>query len=101
MKISGDKPHVLRTYLKKTEEDEKVSQRKKKESGVLGQDRVELSKEAREKQFQEIRRLADETPGVREEKVAALKSAVENGTYRVKGEEVAKKMIKEGIDEFA
>jgi len=101
MKISGDKPHVLRTYLKKTEEDEKVSQRKQKESGVLGQDRVELSKEAREKQFQEIRRLADETPSVREEKVAALKSAVENGTYRVKGEEVAKKMIKEGIDEFA
>lgn len=100
MKISGDKPHVLRTYLKKTEEDEKVSQGKRTERGALGQDRVELSKEAREKQFQEIRRLADETPDVREEKVAALKKAVEDGTYRVRGEEVAKKMIKEGIDDF-
>ena len=100
MKISGDKPHVLRTYLKKTEEDEKVSPGKKKEKNTLGKDRVELSKEAREKQFEEIRRLADATPDVREEKVAALKRAVQDGTYRVKGKEVAKKMIKEGIDEF-
>ena len=100
MKISGDKPYVLRTYLKKNQEEEKVSQGKKKEGGSFRPDKVELSKKARVKQFQDIRRLVDETPDVREGKVAALKTAIDDGTYRVKGEEVAKKMIKESIDEF-
>ncbi len=38
---------------------------------------------------------------MRGKKVAALKKAIEDGTYDVKGEEVAKKMIKEGIGELA
>jgi len=100
MKISGDKPYVLRTYLKKKEEEEKIPQGEKKETGALRPDKVELSKKAREKQFREIRRLVDQAPDVREGKMATLKTAIDDGKYRVKGEEVAKKMIKEGIDEF-
>jgi negative regulator of flagellin synthesis FlgM len=100
MKISGDKPYILRTYLKKSREEEKVSQGEKKESGSLRPDKVELSKKAREKQFREIRRLVDEASDVREEKMAVLRNAIEDGTYRVKGKEVAKKMLKESIDEF-
>ena len=100
MKISGDKPYVVQAYIKKTREEEKVSQGKKSEKHPSRADRVEISKKAREREFKEIRGLLEKVPDVREEKVAALKTAIEDGTYQVKGEEIAKKMIKEGIDEF-
>jgi negative regulator of flagellin synthesis FlgM len=101
MKISGDKPYVLRTYLKKPEEDNKVNPGKNSPKDSPGVDRVEISTKAREKEIKAIRELVETAPDVREEKVMALKNAVEEGTYRVKGEEVAKKMIEESIDEFA
>ena len=100
MKISGDKPYVLPTYLKKPEEENKVSPEKNRPKDSPGADRVEISTKAREREIKAIRELVESAPDVREEKVTALKTAVEEGTYRVKGEEVAKKMIKESIDEF-
>lgn len=100
MKISGDKPYVIQTYVKKTGEEEKVGQGKKSEKRSSRLDRVEISTEAREKVFREIRGLLEKVPDVREEKVVALKTAIKDGTYHVKGKEIAKKMIKEGIDEF-
>lgn len=62
---------------------------------------AEISTETRENKLKEIVELLEKVPDVREKKVAALKKAIEDGTYDVKGEEVAKKMIKEGIGELA
>jgi anti-sigma28 factor (negative regulator of flagellin synthesis) len=45
--------------------------------------------------------ILEKVPDVREEKVAALRTAIENETYDVKSKEIAKKMIKESIDEIA
>jgi len=90
----------FRPIQKKTREEKRVSQGKKPEKPSSQLDKVEISTEARERKLKAIRGFLDEVPDVREEKVAALKTAIEDGTYRVKGKEIAKKMIKEGIDEF-
>ena len=100
MKITGDKPYLIQPYVKKTAEEERVEQGEKSKKPSSKIDRVEISKDAREKKFREIKGLLEKVPDVREEKVAALRTAIEDGTYRVKGKEIAKKMIKESIDEF-
>jgi anti-sigma28 factor (negative regulator of flagellin synthesis) len=41
----------------------------------------------------------EEVPDVREEKVAALRTAIEEQSYKVEGKEIAKKMIRQSIDE--
>lgn len=90
----------MRANVKKTGKEERVAQRKKSENLSSGLDRVEILKKAREREFREIRRLLEKVPDVREEKVAVLKAATEDEIYNVKGEEIAKKMIREGINEF-
>ncbi|MBW2056216.1 MAG: flagellar biosynthesis anti-sigma factor FlgM [Deltaproteobacteria bacterium] len=105
MKISGDKPYVLEPYIKRAGEKEKASQGRGPDKQSSRLDRVEISRAARERETQEITQkvkgLLEKVPDVREDKVVGLKRAIEAGTYSVKGEDVARKMIKEGIDEFA
>ncbi len=63
-----------------------------------GEDRVNLSPEARE--LQRIHDLLEATPSVRTEKVQAVREAVESGQYQVKNEDLADKMIKDALLEF-
>jgi negative regulator of flagellin synthesis FlgM len=56
-----------------------------------GQDQIRISDRAKE--FHEVYRLAAQAPDVRGDKVAKLKEAIDNGTYNVKGEQVANKLI--------
>jgi negative regulator of flagellin synthesis FlgM len=58
-------------------------------------DRVELSPQAKE--IQEAKRLLEEMPEIRAEKVSQLQAAVKNGTYEVKGDQVAIKMIRQSL----
>jgi negative regulator of flagellin synthesis FlgM len=100
MKISGNKPPVLQAYVRRTGEDEKTVRTKKSAPQSSGVDKVDLSTKAREKDVEKVRKILDKVPDVREEKVVALKGAIEEGTYKVNGEKIAQKMIKESIDEF-
>jgi negative regulator of flagellin synthesis FlgM len=69
-------------------------------SSSIPQEKVEFSDTAKE--MQQIKNAVDEIPDVRESKVEALKSQIENGTYNVNGEEVAEKIIGEAmLDIFA
>jgi negative regulator of flagellin synthesis FlgM len=61
-------------------------------------DRVELSPQSRD--MKKIHEILATTPEVRTEKVAALKKAIEDGTYKVKAEDIADKMVKEMVFEF-
>ena len=63
-----------------------------------GSDRVELSPQSRD--MKKIHEILATTPEVRTEKVAELKKAIEDGTYRVKTEDIADKMIQEMVFEF-
>ncbi len=58
-------------------------------------DRVELSQTAME--MQRARKLADAVPDICEEKVAEIKTQIENGSYKINSEKIASKMIKESI----
>jgi negative regulator of flagellin synthesis FlgM len=60
---------------------------------VVFGDKVEISSRSRD--LKKIHDLLGQTPDVRSEKVAALKKAVAEGTYRVSGENIAAKMIEE------
>lgn len=61
-------------------------------------DKVEISSQSRDlKKIQDVLAM---TPDVRTEKVAALKKAIDEGTYQVKAEDIADKMLKEIIMEM-
>ncbi|TQW48236.1 flagellar biosynthesis anti-sigma factor FlgM, partial [Clostridioides difficile] len=52
---------------------------------------IELSKFAKE--MSSVSNMSDEA--ARNKKIEEIKSALENGTYKIKPEEIAKKMIEE------
>ena len=56
-----------------------------------GSDRIELSVRSRE--IQHIDKLISSTPDIREAKVEQIRSAVESGTYNVKAEKIADKIL--------
>jgi negative regulator of flagellin synthesis FlgM len=59
---------------------------------VPQQDRVALT--TRKTEIEKLAKTVGELPDVRSDKVAALKQAIEDGSYRVDGAKVAEKMIK-------
>ena len=61
-------------------------------------DRVEISPQSRD--IKKIHEILAATPEMRTEKVAALKKAIGEGTYNVKAEDIADKMMQEIILEF-
>lgn len=58
------------------------------QSASTGEDSVALSSRARK-----VEQLASIVAGDRAERLAAVRAAIDNGTYRVSGEEIARKMI--------
>jgi negative regulator of flagellin synthesis FlgM len=56
---------------------------------------VELS--GRAKEIQQVRKLVENAPDVREDLVNALKAQIESGEYKVSGEEVADLMIRRAL----
>ncbi len=63
-----------------------------------GEDTVNLSPEAKE--FRRIHEILAATSPVRPEKVAAVKTALENGEYRVRDEALADSIVKDALPEF-
>ena len=60
-----------------------------------GQDSVRISNHARE--VSRITAEVGKVPDIREDRVRELKAAIEAGTYKVSGHDVAEKMIREHI----
>lgn len=69
------------------------SHRKAPEDAIrqAGVDEVAISQEGR--LLQRLKAAIDETPDVREEKVAALRDAIEQGRYHVSAAEIAKALL--------
>ena len=92
MKIYGDQPHLP---VDSSRQPGGVGPRSRpterpQEPGTP-QDQVDLSPKARE--LQQAAQASAQSPEVREAKVAALKEAVEKGTYHVDSEQIAGKML--------
>jgi negative regulator of flagellin synthesis FlgM len=66
-------------------------QKSAEENPRLDSDRIELS--VRSRVIQRMDELIRSTPDVREAKVEQIRSAIENGTYNVKAEKIAEKIM--------
>ena len=73
----------------------KVKAKVKIEPKPEQQDKVRISSQAKE--FQRAYELINKTPDIRAEKVAPLEEAIRTGTYNVRGEQVANKLIEQTI----
>ena len=63
-------------------------------------EKIELSSDV--KDFNQIKKVLDNIPEVREDKVQQLKKQINEGTYNVSGEKIAEKMVSESLlDIFA
>ena len=67
----------------------------KTNKNVAKTDTVNISDAAKE--IQEVRKELDKIPDVRTDKVEQLKNQIENGTYEIKSEEIAEKMLKDSL----
>ena len=61
----------------------------------VGEDSVELSQSARD--LQRAQKALPDLPDIREDKVAALKQQIENGTYNIRADKIAANMLKESL----
>jgi negative regulator of flagellin synthesis FlgM len=95
MEINGKSPLIdLGTRLNRLDVQEQQTQRFQKsgrEPSVTGPDRVELSVRSRE--IQHLDELIQSTPDVREALVEQVRRSIDNGTYNVRAEQVAEKIL--------
>ncbi len=88
--LVGLTPNVQRLDVQQQQQNQR-SQRTGEESPASGLDRIELSVRSRE--IQHLDELIRSTPDVREAKVEQIRNAVENGTYNVRAEKIADKIL--------
>ena len=67
----------------------------KEPNSVNNEDKVILSAKAQE--IRDMTKILDKVPDIREEKVAEIKSKIENGTYTIDGKKIAFKIIEESL----
>ncbi len=95
MEINNKSPLIdLGTRADRLQLQEQITQRMQKpgrESISSNLDRVELSVRSRE--IQHLDDLIQATPDVRESIVQRVRQSLENGTYNVKAEQVADKIL--------
>ncbi len=97
MKITDNNSSLnIRNYVNNIQDNREIDGLAKPGSSqTVKEDKVVLSPKAKE--VQEATKLIKELPDIREEKVAKLKEQVDQGTYRIDGEKIAFKMLKESI----
>ena len=92
----SDKTINIDAYVNNINDKQKAENTSDKaEKNVAKTDTVNISDAAKE--IQEVRKELDNIPEVRAEKVEQLKNQIENGTYEIKSEEIAEKMLKDSL----
>lgn len=68
---------------------------KKTDNTIDRKDELNISSEAKE--IGQYRQILQNMPAVREEKISALQEQINSGNYNVSGEEIADKMLADGV----
>jgi flagellar biosynthesis anti-sigma factor FlgM len=93
MKIENDKTTSLLDSLTRTSQSKpQKDQAAEKKSTESTLDKVELS--TRKEQIETIKEKVKAEPAVRQDKVDAAREAIKNETYNIKGELVARSILK-------
>ena len=96
MEIEKNQGVQIDAYVNQVHDKNKVDPSENKSDKTAAQtDTVVISGAA--KRIQEVRSQLDEVPDVNEEKVAQLRNEIENGTYEINADQIAGKMIREGL----
>ncbi len=94
MEINGKNPVALNASISRLDiphPQNARSDRNVEEGSRLEADRIELSVRGRE--IQHLDEMIRSTPDVREARVEQVRQALENGTYNVKAEMIAEKIV--------
>jgi len=95
MKIGSDRVSKLNNeFIQK--DLKKIKQNEEDTSSFAGDDKVELSSQAMD--LKKMQQQAMSTPDVRTEKVDNIKLQVDNGNYKINTEQIAEKLIQEGLE---
>ncbi len=100
MKISGQKGIDVAAYLQKLQEASKGAVEGPEKVGTgqglsPNRDQVELSGKAKE--VLEIAKAIEKAPEIRESRVNDVKAQIGRGTYNVRGEAVAEKILQDHL----
>ena len=96
MEIEKNQGIQIDAYVNRVHDNNKVDPSEiKSDKTAAKTDTVVISDAA--KQIQEVRSQLDAVPDVDEVKVAQLRKEIEAGTYHRSADELASKMIKEGL----
>ena len=82
--------HAINSQTNAQTQQQKV-QKTSEESPSVRDDRMEFSVRSRE--ISHLDEMIRQTPDIREAKVEQVRSAIQNGTYNVKAEKIAEKII--------
>jgi negative regulator of flagellin synthesis FlgM len=92
MEINGTNPLIVSNNNVQRIESSQLTGRAPQRSGDnSGSDQLDLS--VRSQEMSRIQELAQSISDVRESKVAQIRGAIESGTYNVKAEKIAEKII--------
>jgi len=97
MKITdtGNSPISIIQQYQKNEDPKAAVNKPALQPEVSTEEKVSISKESRDAVM--MRGIINNLPDVREDKVQELKTQIDNGTYEVKSEEIAKKIVTESL----
>jgi len=92
MEINGTNPLIgLNNSVQRLETSQQSERPQKSSEESPSPDRVELSVRSRE--ISHLQELIQSVPDVRESRIEKLRGDIENGTYGVKAEKIAEKII--------
>ncbi len=102
MKITdkGNTPISIIQQYQKNEDPKAAVYKQAPQPEANPEEKVSISKESKDAGL--MRGIISNLPDIREDKVQELKTRIENGTYEVKSEDIARKIVAESlIDIFA
>ncbi|MFZ1956013.1 MAG: flagellar biosynthesis anti-sigma factor FlgM [Desulfobacterales bacterium] len=96
MEITEKNPIQINPYVNQVQQNAQAAETEGEKGRVnVGEDSVELSQSARD--LQKAQKALQDLPDIREDKVAALKQQIENGTYDIRADKIAANMLKESL----
>jgi negative regulator of flagellin synthesis FlgM len=96
MEITEKNPIQITPYVSQVQQNAQAAETEgEKGRANIGEDSVELSHSARD--LQKAQKALSDLPEIREDKVAALKQQIENGTYDIRADKIAANMLRESL----
>ncbi len=97
MEISAKKPaiHIDVYRVEKGKNDVGATVSRQDSGSGLQKDEVRLSQKV--KKISEAKKVFNSIPDVRDDMVARLKQQIDNDTYKIEGEKIAFRMVKESL----